>query len=319
MPFVSGHEVKSMTQVEQTARHARSRHFAHPPKGFQITQTPDELLLTYQLFFFRCTYHCTYHLQPEQLLIEEHQIFGVRTSTIPKAALQTIRVIYRMEEEGGASWHLQLAWADQQHMIGSDSRRKGTSVVWLAEVLAVWAGFALRWENPTTSAKLYERVGSVDVVHGTEPAVSSTVLQSQVSVRFTLAMLFLIPFLAVAMVLNDGAPASPGRSEMFIFTVTAGLLLLFGMNLINKLVHVDPLVRRFRQQGITTQGVITQQWITYADDPGGDVHYLAYTFPGGVETKVKVTASAYKQVQIGAPVMVRYLATEPTISQVEWA
>lgn len=303
-----------MNQVEQTARQALSRHFAYPPNAFQITQTPDELLLTYRSFLS----WDIYRLQPEQLLIP------IQALAIPKAALQTIRVIHRVdEEEDSLSWHVQLVWADQQRVILSDSRDYGVPVIWLAEVIAVWAGFALRWKSPTTSAKLYERVGSADFVQGAEPAVSTTVIQSQAWVRFTLAMLFFIPFLfipflAVAMGLNDGTPVSPGRSGLFIFTVSAGLLLLFGMNLIHKLVHVAPLVRRFRQEGITTQGVITQQWITYADDPGGDGHYWAYTFPGGVETKVKVIAKEYQQVQIGAPVMVRYLATEPTVSMVNW-
>lgn len=305
-----------MNQVEQTARQALSRHFAYPPNAFQITQTPDELLVTYRSFLSQCIYR----LQPEQLLIEEGYFSALRSPAIPKAALQAIRVIYHADGgETPPSWDVQLIWADQQRVILLDSRHNGVPAVWLAEVLAIWAGFALCWENPTTSARLYKRVGSADVVQGAEPAVSATVIQSQALVRFTLAMLLFIPFLAVAMVLNDGSPASPGRGELFIFTVTAGLLLLFGMNLTHKLVHVDRLVRRFRQEGITTQGVITQKWIAYADAPGGDVHYLAYTFPGGMETKAKVTANEYKQVQIGALGTVHYLATEPTISQVEWA
>lgn len=74
-PFAQGDEVKSLIQGEQTARQALLGHFVHRPEQFQLIQTPDELLVTYQPFFSRCTYR----LQPEQLLIEDHHLFGVRS------------------------------------------------------------------------------------------------------------------------------------------------------------------------------------------------------------------------------------------------
>lgn len=70
--------------------------------------------------------------------------------------------------------------------------------------------------------------------------------------------------------------------------------------------------RQFAQQSVVIQGQITRLWQETVDDGEGGKstsYYIAYTFPGGQETKQPITAEQCLFAKVGDAVTVRYFPT----------
>lgn len=112
----------------------------------------------------------------------------------------------------------------------------------------------------------------------------------------------------------------------FAFLGQAGvpwLFLLIGITTLLALMthHAWQQRRHFAQQSVVTQGQITRLWQETVDDGEGGKstsYYIAYTFPGGQETKQSITAEQCLFAEVGDVVAVRYAPDQPHYSQVDW-
>lgn len=260
-------------------------------------------------FLSRSSTQYAYELEPDRLIFRHDHLLGFqRTISIPKAWIRSIRAV--LAPGGGEApdvWTLDLVWADQKASLLPDGITDKTTVQWLGTVIATWAALGLAWQSSSGAEMLYQAGATPTVVQPTRPHLTAVdISRGWQTVIVTLLLLGL--FILICVEVTDWLFLIVGLSITGVFTF-AFLL---------KLLLIALLTPRFQQEGVETQGVITQRWIDYAPAPKEDQYWLAYQFPAGAETKVKVKPAVYAARQVGNSVQVRYLSTSPHVSFVEW-
>lgn len=250
-----------------------------------------------------------YELQPDQIIFRHDHLLGLqRTTSIPKAWIRSIRTV--LAPGGGEApdvWTLELVWADQKVSLLPDGTSEARNAQWLGTVIAAWAELGLVWQSSSGATMLYQVDGAPAVVPSIRPRLTaSDISQGWQTAIFVILLLNLFMFIWVEV------------TDWFSAVVMLSVIGLFLFGLLLKLLLIAVLTPRFQQEGVETQGVITQRWIDYAPEPKKDQYWLAYQFPAGAETKVKVTPAVYAAHQVGDLCQVCYLSTDPHISFVEW-
>ncbi|MFN8486340.1 MAG: hypothetical protein U0350_02035 [Caldilineaceae bacterium] len=250
-----------------------------------------------------------YELQPDRLVFRHYNLWGCQRSTsIPKVWIRSIRAnLSPGAAENPDVWTLELVWADQKVLLLPDGTPHKTTAQWLGTVIATWAALGVVWQSSSGAEMLYQAGAAPAVVQPTRPRLTaSDISEGWQTALFTLLLLGLFTLSYVEV--TDSLFRVLGLSFTGLF--------LFGFLL--KSLRIALVTPRFQQEGVETQGVITQRWIEYAPAPKEDQYWLAYQFPAGAETKAKVKPAVYAAHQVGDPVQVAYLSTDPHISFVEW-
>jgi hypothetical protein len=250
----------------------------------------------------------SYRLQREELWIIDQQIFGrYSTTAIPKADITAVRLtISDRDGDELPSAKVRLLQGDKPIELLDRTNADTAPATWLAAAIAAWAGLVLQRATPDALTKVYKRPGNA-AAHPSWPRIAAAMNPSYQSASWVFFLLWFLLFWACLLLLD----------HVLMFMFVGGPLLLFGLWLGGKVMAAYHLSPRLQEEGVTTQGVITQRWIEYADDHNNDQYYVAYLFPGGVETKTKVQPFTYERLQVGNAVTVYYLPTAPTISQID--
>lgn len=260
-------------------------------------------------FLSRASTRYEYELQPDRLIFRHDHLWGFqRPVSIPKAWIRSIRTVLAPgAAENPDTWTLELVWADQKVSLLPDGTTHKTTAQWLETVIATWAALGLVWQSSSGAERLYQADGAPVVAQPSRPRLTAPdISQGWQTAIVTLLLLGLFTLIYVEA--TDWLFLLLGLSFTGLF--------LFGFLL--KLLLIAILTPRFQQEGAATQGVITQRWIEYAPEPKEDQYWLAYRFPAGAETKVKVKPAIYAAHQVGDPVQIAYLSTDPHISFVEF-
>lgn len=271
-----------------------------------------------------------YELHPDRLIFRQVNRWGFRRSTsIPKAWIRSIRVILK---PGGAEnpdfWTLELVWADQKVSLLPNVSTHNTTAQWLGTVIGTWAELGLVWQSSSGVDMLYQAGAEGAVAQPTRPQLTGSASAGQAAedhlgaaaqptrpqltavdisedwqtAIVTLLLLGLFMFIYVEV------------TDSFFRVLSLSITGLFLFMFLLKLLTIAVLTYRFQQEGRETRGVITQCWIEYAPEPEKDQYWLAYQFPAGGETKVKVKPAIYAAHEVGDSILVRYLSTDPQIS-----
>lgn len=250
-----------------------------------------------------------YELQPDQIIFRQNYLLELpRAVSIPKAWIRSVRsVLIPSEGEGSDNWTLELVWADQKVSLLSDKTSNEGTAQWLGRVIARWAALELVWQSSSGTEMLYQSGGVPAVVPPTPPRLTAAKVSQEWRMAISVILLLSLFILIYVAVID------------WLFTVVS--LSLISLAIFGQLLQllVSAWLRyRFRQEGVETEGIITQRWAKYAPQPKKDQYWLAYQFPEGAETKVKVTPEVYDAHQVGDPCQVRYLSTDPRISFIHW-
>lgn len=273
------------------------------------------LCLVLVRFLGRASTQYEYELRPDQIIFRHHYLLGFqRTTSIPKAYIRSVRSVLK-SSRGDApdkvpdEWTLELVWADQKVSLLPDWTRDERNAQWLARVIALWAELTLVWQSSSRAEMLYQ-AGDAFAHLPPAPRLTATEVSGgwRMAIFVILVVVLLILFILIYDAVMDG-----------LFTVVSlSLISLAIFGLLLQLLISAKLRSRFQQEGVETQGVISKRWVKYAPEPKEDQYWLAYQFPEGAETKVKVTRAVYAAHQVGDPVEIVYLSTEPHISFVKW-
>jgi hypothetical protein len=267
------------------------------------------LCLVLVRFLRRASTRYEYELQPDQIIFRHDHLLGLqRTTSIPKTWIRSVRSVLKPGGgEGPDEWTVELVWADQKVSLLPDWTRDERNVQWLARVIALWAELGLVWQSSSGAEMLYQAKAAPAVgQRARSHLMAADISQGWKTLIFIILLLNLFALIYVTatdwLVLVLGL----GFTGLWIFALFLKLLAIFG------------LTAKFQQEGVETEGVISKRWIEYAPEPKEDQYWLAYQFPEGTETKVKVKQVVYDAHQVGDPVEVAYLSTDPHISFIKW-